>query len=97
MQPRQINIIEGGVVDVFEIFAQKLLVPRGVVPPFVGDNVRAGVVEPRVNNGVKFPYSLGPALRGGCQPNNCYYPSKNISLEQGCSSLAKRSVCHSPQ
>ncbi len=76
VQPRQIGIIDGGVVDVFEIFGQKPPVSGGVVPPFVSGNVRAGVVKPRVNNAVKFPYSLGPALRGRCQLNNYYYLSK---------------------
>ncbi len=33
--------------------------------PFVSGNVRAGAVEPSVNNVIKFPYSLGPALWGG--------------------------------
>ncbi len=35
--------------------------------------MKAGAVEPRVNNTVKFPYSLGPTLRGGYKLNNCYY------------------------
>ncbi len=73
MQPRQISIIDGSVVDVFEIFGQKLLILGGVVPLFVGGNVRAGAVEPSINNVVKFPYSLGPTLQGKCQLNNCYY------------------------
>ncbi len=76
VQLQQIGIIDGGVVDVFEIFGQKLPVLGGVVPSFVGGNVRAGAVESSVNNVVKFPYSLSPALRGGCQLNNCYYLSK---------------------
>ena len=46
------------------------------MPPFVGGNVKARIIEPRVNNVVKFPNSLSPVLQGGCQLNNCYYLSK---------------------
>ncbi len=33
---------------------------------FVGGNVRVGAIESRVNNIVKFLYSLGPALWDRC-------------------------------
>lgn len=44
--------------------------------PFASNNMRAGAVKPRVNNVIKFLYSLGLALRGRCQLNNCYYLTK---------------------
>ena len=49
-------------VDIYEVFDQKLLVLGGIVSPFVDGNVRAGIIKLRINNIVKFLYSLGPVL-----------------------------------
>lgn len=49
------------------------------MPPCISGNVRAGAVEPRVNNAVKFLYSLGPALRGGCQLYSYYLSKKRFA------------------
>lgn len=81
MQLQQIGIIDGGVVDIFEIFGQKLPVLEGVMPPFISGNMRAEVVKSRINDAVKFPYSWGPILRGKYQLNNCYYILKKRFTE----------------
>ncbi len=56
------SIIDGGVAKLHEILGQILSVLGDDIPLFVGGNVRAGAVESRVNNVIKSPYSLGPAL-----------------------------------
>lgn len=76
VQSRQIDIINGGVAELYETFRQKLPILGGVIPLFVGGNIRAEAVEPRVNNIVKFSYSFEQVLKRGCQLNNGYYFSK---------------------
>lgn len=59
-------MINDGVTDILEMIGQNLPILANIVSPFVGSNIKAKAIKVRVNNAIKFLYSLELVLWSRC-------------------------------